>query len=71
LDDYETEDEKDEYSGSEDNSSGNDEDTGCEHEELDAKLGAYLKDPKDSLDLSGMGIGAEGAKTIAALLPNW
>jgi hypothetical protein len=70
MDDYETEDDYDEYSSSEDNSSGNDEDTGSEHEELGTKLDAYLQDPKDSLDLSGMGIGAEGAKTIATLLPN-
>jgi hypothetical protein len=70
MDDYEPEESYDEDSGSEDNFSGNDEDTGSEHEELDAKLDAYLQDPKDSLDLSGMGIGAEGAKTIATLLPN-
>ena len=40
-------------------------------EALNVKLGAYSKDPQDSLDLSGMGIGAEGAKTVAAFLPNW
>jgi hypothetical protein len=39
--------------------------------ELDAKLDAYLQDPKDSLDLSRMDIGAEGAKKVAALLPQW
>jgi hypothetical protein len=40
----------------------------AEMEALKAKLAVYTK---DSLDLSGMGIGAEGAKTVAAFLPNW
>ena len=40
-------------------------------EALNAKLAEYLKDPKDSLDLSGMGFGAEGAKVVAAFLPKW
>jgi hypothetical protein len=39
--------------------------------ELDAKLDAYLQDPKDSLDVSGMDIGTEGAKKVATLLPQW
>ena len=49
----------------------------AEMEALKAKLAVYTKEPKDSLDLSGMGIGAEGlsgrkgAKTVAAFLPNW
>jgi hypothetical protein len=38
---------------------------------LNARLAEYLNDPKDSLDLSGMGFGAEGAKIVAALLPKW
>ena len=42
----------------------------AEMEALKAKLAVYTK-AKDSLDLSGMGIGAEGAKTVAAFLPNW
>jgi hypothetical protein len=43
----------------------------AEMEALKAKLEAYSKEPKDSLDLSEMGIGAEGIKAIAAFLPNW
>jgi hypothetical protein len=43
----------------------------AEMEALKAKLAVYTKEPKDRLDLSGMGIGAEGAKTVAAFLPNW
>jgi hypothetical protein len=43
----------------------------AEMEALKAKLEAYSKDPKDSLDLSEMRIGAKGMKTIAAFLPNW
>jgi hypothetical protein len=42
-----------------------------EMEALNAKLGAYSKDPQDSLDLSGMGIGAEAVTTVAAFLPKW
>jgi hypothetical protein len=38
---------------------------------LKAKLAVYTTDPKESLDLSGMGIGAEEAKTVAAFLPKW
>jgi hypothetical protein len=38
---------------------------------LNAKLAAYSKEPKDSLDLSRMKIGAEGIKTVAAFLPKW
>jgi hypothetical protein len=43
----------------------------AEMEALKAKLAVYTKEPKDSLDLSGMGIGAEAAKTVAAVLRNW
>jgi hypothetical protein len=43
----------------------------AEMEALKAKLEAYSKEPKDSLDLSKMVIGAEGMKTVAAFLPNW
>jgi hypothetical protein len=38
---------------------------------LNAKLAEYLQDPKDSLDLSGIGFGGEGAKVVAAFLPKW
>jgi hypothetical protein len=38
---------------------------------LNARLAEYLEDPKDSLDLSGMGFGAEGVKLVAAFLPKW
>jgi hypothetical protein len=38
---------------------------------LNARLAEYLEDPKDSLDLSEMGFGAEGAKVVAAFLPKW
>ena len=43
----------------------------AEMEALKAKLEAYSKEPKDSLDLSEMRFGAEGLKTVAAFLPNW
>jgi hypothetical protein len=44
----------------------------AEMEALKAKLEVYTKQRnKDSLDLSGMGICAEGAKTVASFLPNW
>ena len=42
-----------------------------EMEALKAKLGAYTKDPQDSPDLSGMKLGTEGTKTVAAFLPKW
>jgi hypothetical protein len=38
---------------------------------LKAKLAEYLEDPKDSLDLSGMGFGAKGGELVAAFLPKW
>jgi hypothetical protein len=38
---------------------------------LNARLAEYLEDPKDSLDLSRMGFGADGAKLVAAFLPKW
>ena len=40
-------------------------------EKLNAKIDVYLKDPQDSLDLSGMIFGAEGAKRVAEVLPKW
>ena len=40
-------------------------------EKLNVKIDVYLKDPQDSLDLSGMSFGAEGAKRIAEVLPKW
>jgi hypothetical protein len=38
---------------------------------LDEKLKAYLRDPKGSLDLSGLGFGTEGAKKVASFIPKW
>jgi hypothetical protein len=43
----------------------------AEKEALNAKLEGYLKDPKDTLDLSGMKLDAEGANTVASFLPKW
>jgi hypothetical protein len=43
----------------------------AEKEALNANLEGYLKDPKDTLDLSGMKLGAEGANTVASFLPKW
>jgi hypothetical protein len=40
-------------------------------EELNSKRDAYLQTPQGSLDLSGMGLDAEGAKKVAAFLPQW
>ena len=40
-------------------------------EKLNAKIDVYLKDPQDSLDLSGMKFGTEGAKRVAEVLPKW
>jgi hypothetical protein len=40
--------------------------------ELNTKLDAYLlRNPQDSLDLSGTYLGADGAKIIAEFLPQW
>jgi hypothetical protein len=38
---------------------------------LNAKLQGYMKDPTESLDLSGMNIGVEGMRVVAAFLPKW
>jgi hypothetical protein len=38
---------------------------------LDTRLDAYLKDPKSSLDLSGMKFGDGGARRLAEVLPKW
>jgi hypothetical protein len=43
----------------------------AEKEALNAKLVGYLKGPKDTLDLSGMKLDAEGANTVASFLPKW
>jgi hypothetical protein len=40
-------------------------------EQLNAKLDAYLRDPKDSLDLSEMTIDAKGTERVAAFLRKW
>jgi hypothetical protein len=40
-------------------------------EELNAKIEAYLQNPIESLDLSGMNFGADGAKRVAEVLPEW
>ena len=40
-------------------------------EKLNAKIGVYLKDPQDSLDLSRIKFGADGAKRVAEVLPEW
>jgi hypothetical protein len=39
--------------------------------ELNAKVEAYLQDPKDSLDLSSIYFGADGARRVAEVLPKW
>jgi hypothetical protein len=39
--------------------------------ELNAKLGAYLQNPQDNLDLSGTYLGAGGAKRLVEFLPQW
>ena len=39
--------------------------------ELNAKIEAYLQNPIDSLDLSGIRFGADGAKRVAEVLPEW
>jgi hypothetical protein len=38
---------------------------------LDEKLKAYKEAPNGSFDLSGLGFGTEGAKTVASFLPKW
>ena len=43
----------------------------AEIKKLNTRLDAYLKDPKNSLDLSGMKFGAGGARRIAEVLPKW
>jgi hypothetical protein len=43
----------------------------AEKEALNAKLEEYLKDPKDTLDLSEMKLDAKGADTVASFLPKW
>ena len=43
----------------------------AEIEKLNTRLDAYLKDPKNSLDLSGMMFGAGGARRLAEVLPKW
>jgi hypothetical protein len=43
-----------------------------EKEALNAKLEGYLKDPNDTLGLSGMELDTEGgANTVASFLPKW
>ena len=42
-----------------------------EIEKLNTRLDAYLEDPKNSLDLSGMKFGADGARRLAEVLPKW
>jgi hypothetical protein len=41
----------------------------AETAKLNAKLKAYLEDPKDFLDFSGMDFGADGARIVAKFLP--
>jgi hypothetical protein len=43
----------------------------AETAKLSAKLKAYLEDPKDFLDLSGMDFRADGAGNVAKFLPKW
>ena len=43
----------------------------AEIKKLNTRLDAYLKHPKNSLDLSGMKFGAGGARRIAEVLPKW
>jgi hypothetical protein len=38
---------------------------------LNAKLKAYLEDPKDFLDLSWMDVRADYARRVAEFLPKW
>ena len=41
----------------------------AETAKLSAKLKAYLEDPKDFLDLSGINFCADGARIVAKFLP--
>ena len=43
----------------------------AETAKLNAKLKAYLEDPKDFLDLSAMDFRANGARKVAIFLPKW
>ena len=43
----------------------------AETAKLNAKLKAYLEDPKDFLDLSGMNFRADGVRIVAEFLPKW
>ena len=43
----------------------------AETAKLNAKLKAYLEDPKDFLDLSGIDFGVNGANIVAKFLPKW
>ena len=43
----------------------------AETAKLNAKLKAYLEDPKDCLDLSGIEFRADGARIVAEFLPKW
>ena len=43
----------------------------AETAKLNAKLKAYLEDPKDFIDLSGMDVRADGARIVAEFLPKW
>ena len=43
----------------------------AETAKLNAKLKAFLEDPKDFLDLSGMDFRADGARIVAEFLPKW
>jgi hypothetical protein len=43
----------------------------AETAKLHVKLKAYLEDPKDFLDLSGMDFRANGASIVAEVLPKW
>jgi hypothetical protein len=43
----------------------------AETAELNAKLKAYLEDPKDFLDLSGMDVRADNASRVPEFLPKW
>ena len=40
-------------------------------EKLNAKVEAYLQDPKDILDLSGIHFGTDGARRVTEVLPKW
>ena len=43
----------------------------AETAKLNAKLKAYLEDPEDFLDFSGMDFRADGARSVAEFLPKW